>query len=55
MKLDYTIFSLCANLDVSPSGYYDWQKRRTPPGPRAVENQTLAKQIEAIHIRSRQT
>jgi transposase InsO family protein len=55
MKLDYTILSLCANLDVSPSGYYDWQKRRTTPGPRTVENQTLAKQIEAIHIRSRQT
>jgi len=55
MKLDYTILSLCANLEVSPSGYYDWQKRRTTPGPRAVENQTLAKQIEAIHIRSRQT
>ena len=55
MKLDYTILSLCANLEVSPSGYYDWQNRRTAPGPRAVENQTLAKQIEAIHVRSRQT
>ena len=55
MKNDYPILSLCANLEVSPSGYYDWQKRRTAPGSRAVENQTLAKQIEAIHVQSRQT
>ena len=55
MKLDYAILSLCANLEVSPSGYYDWQKRRAVPGPRAVEDQMLAKQIEVIHIRSRQT
>jgi transposase InsO family protein len=55
MKLAYPIRSLCANLEVSPSGYYDWQKRRTTPGPRAVENQTLAKQITAIHLQSRQT
>ena len=55
MKLDYAIFALCAILEVSPSGYYDWQKRRAAPGPRAVENQRLAKQIEAIHVQSRQT
>jgi transposase InsO family protein len=55
MKADYPILSLCANLQVSPSGYYDWQKRRTTPGPRALENQTLAKQIQVIHIQSRQT
>jgi len=55
MKLDYPILSLCANLEVSPSGYYDWQQRRTTPGPRAVANQTLAKQIAAIHEHSRQT
>jgi len=55
MKLDYPILSLCANLEVSPSGYYDWQQRRTTPGPRAVANQTLAKQIAVIHEQSRQT
>jgi transposase InsO family protein len=55
MKNDYPILSLCANLEVSPSGYYDWQKRRATPGPRVVENQTLAKQIKAIHVQSRQT
>jgi len=55
MKNDYPILSLCAHLEVSPSGYYDWQRRRAAPGPRAVENRTLAKQIEAIHLQSRQT
>ena len=55
MKLDYPILSLCANLEVSPSGYYGWQQRRTTPGPRAAANQTLAKQILVIHAQSRQT
>lgn len=55
MKNDYPILSLCENLDVSPSGYYDWQQRRAAPGPRAQENETLAKEIAAIHEASRQT
>ena len=55
MKNDYPILSLCANLAVSPSGYYAWQKRRVCPGPRAVANQTLAKEIHQIHAQSRQT
>jgi hypothetical protein len=45
MKFDYAILSLCANLEVSPSGYYDWQKRRSAPGRRAAANQTLAKHL----------
>jgi putative transposase len=55
MKNDYSILSLCGNLDVSPSGYYDWRKRHAFPGPHAVENQTLIKQIKVIHARSRKT
>lgn len=55
MKVDYSILSLCRNLEVSPSGYYDWLKRRTCPSPRAVENQALAKAIDTLHGRSRQT
>jgi transposase InsO family protein len=55
MKNDYSILSLCQNLEVSPSGYYDWQKRLACPGPRAVENQALAKEIGQIHAQSRQT
>lgn len=55
MKADYPILALCQNLEVSPSGYYDWQNRCAAPGPRAAENQTLAKAIQAIHTQSRQT
>ena len=55
MKSESSILALCANLAVAPSGYYDWQKRRASPGPRATENQALAQEIQAIHARSRQT
>jgi transposase InsO family protein len=55
MKTHHSIQSLCENLDVSPSGYYDWQKRRNCPGPRSLENQTLAQDIHEIHAQSRQT
>ena len=55
MKNDYPILSLCANLAVSSSGYYDWQLRRTDPGPRAVATQALAQKIDQIHTQSRQT
>jgi putative transposase len=55
MKSDHPILLLCANLEVSPSGYYDWQKRRATPGPRALQNQTLVKQIKVIHAQSRKT
>ena len=55
MKLDHSILALCENLEVSPSGYYDWLKRRQAPGPRASENQALAEEIKEIHTRSRQT
>jgi transposase InsO family protein len=55
MKTDYSILSLCRHLEVSPSGYYDWQKRRTAPGSRAVQNQALAQEIDTIHAQSRQT
>jgi transposase InsO family protein len=55
MKGDYSILALCSNLAVSPSGYYDWLHRRTCPGPRAVENQALAKAIDTLHVQSRQT
>ncbi len=55
MKNDYPILTLCAHLEVSPSGYYGWQKRRRTPGPRAVANQTLTQQVAAIHAHSRQT
>jgi transposase InsO family protein len=55
MKAEHTILLLCQVLTVSPSGYYDWQSRRTAPGPRATQDQKLAQQIQVIHQRSRQT
>jgi transposase InsO family protein len=55
MKSHHSILSLCENLDVSPSGYYDWHKRQDYPSPRALENQTLAKDILEIHTNSRKT
>ena len=55
MKADYAILLLCANLQVSPSGYYDWQQRRSTPGPRQRQDQTLIPQIEAIHLKSLKT
>lgn len=55
MKSSYSIEALCENLEVSKSGYYDWQQRRSTPGPRAQANVALAKTIEQIHEDSRQT
>lgn len=55
MKDSYSILALCENLRVSPSGFYDWQKRQNSPGPRAREEETLAQEIQQIHQRSRQT
>jgi putative transposase len=55
MKNDHAIVLLCALLEVSPSGYYDWQKRRETPGPRAQENQVLRQKIKIIHAGSRRT
>jgi len=55
MKNEYSILALCQNLEVSTSGYYDWHQRRAGPGPRALENQTLAHEIDLIHAQSRHT
>ena len=55
MKTEHPILSLCLYLEVSASGYYDWQKRRVCPGPRALEDQVLAQDIEQIHADSWQT
>lgn len=55
MKQSHSIRRLCENLEVSPSGYYDWLKRRACPGVRAQENTALLQQIQALHAQSRQT
>jgi transposase InsO family protein len=55
MKANHSVLLLCELFEVSPSGYYDWQKRRVQPGKRAKENQTLANEIKTIHSQSRKT
>jgi len=55
MKSDYPIRCLCQALEVSASGFYDWQERQTNPGSRALENAQLSVQIQKVHSGSRQT
>jgi putative transposase len=55
MRNDHSIAMLCELLGVSPSGFYDWDRRRITPGSRASEDQALAEKIAAIHAGSRQT
>lgn len=55
MKMDYPVRRLCLYLEASPSGFYDWERRQTQPCARALENQSLAQEIDQIHTRSRQT
>ena len=55
MKTEHPIRALCAALEVSSSGYYDWSNRQAQPGPRARENALLVQKIVQIHQDSRQT
>ena len=55
MRSHHSIAMLCDLLQVSPSGFYDWDRRRQDPGFRAREDQALAEQITVIHAASRQT
>ena len=42
---------MCRCLNVSSSGYYDWEKR--PPSPRQIDNDRLLGRIREIHEDSR--
>ena len=42
-------------LQVSVSGFYDWDRRRTSPGHQAIEDQALTKQVAIIHANCCQT
>jgi len=55
MKDLFPILKVCEQLEVSPSGYYDWRQRQAAPRPRAVEDQRLARHIKRIHSASRET
>jgi transposase InsO family protein len=55
MKQEHTVQMLCQTLNVSESGYYDWRQRQEQPGPRALADQALQKELQGLHARSRQT
>jgi len=55
MKTEHSIRTLCFHLEVSASGYYDWQKRRVSPCQRTLQDQSLVREIDQIHAQSRQT
>ncbi|MBM3874816.1 MAG: IS3 family transposase [Verrucomicrobia bacterium] len=49
----YKVQWLCEALLVSRSGYYDWQRRRRQPGPRAAANAALCERIHLEFVRQR--
>jgi putative transposase len=53
LRSGYPVLLLCKALDVSPSGYYAWQKR--PASPRKKEEARLEIEIKAAHKRNRGT
>lgn len=55
MKAQQSTLALCDNLEVSPSGYYDWLRDQSAPGPRDLEDRALTRDIDLIHAQSRQT
>ena len=48
MKMDYPVRRLCLYLNASPSGFYDWEQRQVRPCARALENQSLSREIDRI-------
>lgn len=55
MKSEHPISALCQALEVSSSGYYDWEQRKLCPAARALEEKKLRADITRIHKESRQT
>lgn len=51
LAAEHSVRMLCALLEVSPSGYYDWRDRG--PGRRQQEDARLAPQIEALFVKKR--
>jgi len=52
-RQNYSVRRMCAVLQVSVSGFYDWLKRR--PSRRSQANASLSQRIRQVHERSRQT
>jgi len=55
MKSEHPVSALCDTLEVSTSGYYDWEGRKLCPAARVLEEQKLRADIARIHNESRQT
>jgi putative transposase len=55
MKAEHPITALCQALEVSASGYYDWEERKVSPPARVLEEQNLRADIARIHQDSRRT
>jgi transposase InsO family protein len=55
MKADYPVRMLCKALAVSPSGYYDWERRQSDPSPTKRHNAQLLVDIERVFLESRKT
>jgi len=55
MKTEHPITALCQALEVSASGYYAWEQRKSCPASRTREEQKLQAEIVRIHDQSRQT
>jgi putative transposase len=55
LKSEHPLTRLCQALEVSKSGYYDWQSRQSQPGPRHLEDRELKIQISSFHEQSRKT
>ena len=47
LRPEYTMKELCAAMEISSSGYYEW--RRRPLSQRGRENQILIQEIKTIH------
>ena len=55
-KGQFTVEQMCSVLEVSRSGYYDWERRREqPPGPRQRRRAELVEKIQEVHEQSRCT
>jgi putative transposase len=44
---DFPVAFMCANLEVSRSGYYDWRRRL--PGRRELSDAELSERIRELH------
>ena len=50
---EFPVRRMCAELDVSSSGYYAWRTR--PPSTREMANQELSEEIEVVFKESKET